>query len=360
MRYCSSIVPAIGIILLATSAHAGDGVIEINQAKALAGGINGSLVSDLPGFPVVITESGSYVLTGILTVPDVNTTGISVGASRVSIDLNGFGIDGPGTCSAVSCPSGTGTGIVSDPNAGDITVKNGFIHGVGNNGVQITSFGLVKNVSISEVGGAGISTLGGSVIVENRIGSVGGNGMDIQLFAPGLETRSVYSDNVIINVGLGAGGGQSVVGGLATGGNYCGDGGCAPRGRRRFYVTDNSLFFDGANALTACVDGFHMASLWEIWDTSNLVYDTRFGHTLDDSGKGPPAGNFFAGGWVRTGMAGGSGSSCFAWTENTNFDNGTVASVITFWNSLSTERSDPWDSETRPCSQANRVWCVED
>ena len=45
---------------------ASDGVIEINQARALQGGVT---EGDTPGFPVTISQSGSYRLTGNLTVP---------------------------------------------------------------------------------------------------------------------------------------------------------------------------------------------------------------------------------------------------------------------------------------------------
>jgi hypothetical protein len=46
-------LPALGI----------DGLVEINQAKALAGGVT---ASDAPGFPVTLDAQGSYVLTSNL------------------------------------------------------------------------------------------------------------------------------------------------------------------------------------------------------------------------------------------------------------------------------------------------------
>ena len=54
-----------GVFALTCIAPAGavDGVIEINQAKALAGGVT---PSDTPGFPVSIDTAGSYRLTGNL------------------------------------------------------------------------------------------------------------------------------------------------------------------------------------------------------------------------------------------------------------------------------------------------------
>jgi hypothetical protein len=78
-------------------------------------------------------------------------------------------------------------------------------------------------------------------------------------------------------------------------------------------LTKNSA--DGSQALTACAAGFHMASLWEIFDPSNLQYDGTLGRTNDDSGFGPPTADFFLnGGWVRTGF----GSSATGAVGETN------------------------------------------
>jgi hypothetical protein len=73
-------------VLFAGLSAAVDGVIEINQASAAVGGINGSAVSDPPGYPVVITQPGSYRLTSDL-LPG-SQTAIRIDASDVSIDLN--------------------------------------------------------------------------------------------------------------------------------------------------------------------------------------------------------------------------------------------------------------------------------
>src|ERR1700686_3824069 len=116
---------------LACPVYAVDGVVLINQSSALAGNVT---PGDAPGFPVTISVSGSYKLTGNLTVPDANTTGIQITADFVSIDLNGFSIIGPVVCSGGSpvnsCnPSGSAPGI-SSSNAG-ISVSNGIVRGVG-------------------------------------------------------------------------------------------------------------------------------------------------------------------------------------------------------------------------------------
>src|SRR5436190_8539455 len=115
MRHKRWLAAAVFAVLVVASlpARAVDGVIEINQKAALAGGVT---AGDAPGFPVTIDASGSYRLTGNLSV-DHKTTAIQVtaAAADVEIDLNGFSILGPTTCTApptVACsPLGSGRGI---------------------------------------------------------------------------------------------------------------------------------------------------------------------------------------------------------------------------------------------------------
>src|SRR5215469_10191566 len=97
------------------SAYAVDGVILIDQAHALKGNVT---PGDPPGFPVVLFESGSYRLSGNLTVPDKDTPAIFIAAPSVTIDLNGFSILGPNVCTGnppdtgIACTlSGGGHGI---------------------------------------------------------------------------------------------------------------------------------------------------------------------------------------------------------------------------------------------------------
>ena len=119
-------------------AFAVDGVIEINQAKAIAGGVT---PGDAPGFPVTIDTPGSYRLTGNLTVPDANTDAIDIGASNVTVDLNGFAIIGPTVCTPVdapvtSCsPIGSGNGVYASVDYQDTYVLNGTVRGMGNVGI---------------------------------------------------------------------------------------------------------------------------------------------------------------------------------------------------------------------------------
>ena len=127
---------------------------------------------------------------------------------------------------------------------------------------------------------------------------------------------------------------------------------------RRFYLAPS---VDTApQAMGACASGYHFASLWEILDTSNLVYDTALGMVPPgtDMGSGPPAG---LGGWVRTGYASSNENTpgqgnCYSWQLDNGF--GTIARLVSNWSTGGDMYV--WDAETAPCGNAGYVWCVED
>ena len=162
-------------VVFTAPSYAGDGVIEINQAKALAGGVT---AGDAEGFPVTISESGSFRLTGNLTVPDENTTAIVIAAERATLDLNGFSIVGPVTCSlnlpTSDCgPIGSGRGI----DAGITTrvrIRNGLIQGMGAEGIFATGTVSIEGVSVRFSGGNGIQA--GGIIRDCEAGRNGGDG----------------------------------------------------------------------------------------------------------------------------------------------------------------------------------------
>lgn len=109
------------------AAHAADGAILINQQKAQTGSVT---TGDAPGFPVTLSQPGSYVLSGNLTVPDQNTTAIQVTADNVTIDLNGFSIIGP------NIANGFGEGVSAFSRT-NIAVLNGTVRGMGSPGVSL-------------------------------------------------------------------------------------------------------------------------------------------------------------------------------------------------------------------------------
>lgn len=119
MRFAFVVCAALAVA--AVPVHASDGVIEINNASVLAGG----------GFPLVIANSGSYRLTSNLVVAGA-TGAIVANVDNVTIDLNGFTVAGPVSCThdggdpgTVTCVGGpAGIGI-----SGAAVVRNGTVRG---------------------------------------------------------------------------------------------------------------------------------------------------------------------------------------------------------------------------------------
>jgi hypothetical protein len=336
--------------LLGVAARASDGVLEISQACAEAPG-TGCFPGDSPGFPVTITQPGSYRLTGNLVVPS-GTSGLRVAADGISIDLNGFAVNGPFICVA-PCYSGTGSGVESAPALGNrASVSRGEISGFGLDGVNLRNDALVERLLVTNTGRHGIVIGPGSIALANRIRAVGDNGLNMINYT-GWLSAPIYRDNVISETNLAGAGALAASGGRATGGNGCADGSCSARGARRFYVT--TTLFTGANAWNRCEAGFHMGSLWEMLDPSALEYDRIRGGTGVDSGHGPP----YISGWVRTGSNAGD-SSCLNWGSALQGEQGTSAELTGTWATQSASQIHPWVVTTSPCNTLRAVWCVED
>jgi parallel beta-helix repeat protein len=134
---------AVMVLGLAASAGAVDGTVEINQAKVLAAG----------GFPYTISNTGSYRLTGNLTVSGTNVDAIDVNASHVTIDLNGFSIIGPGS----------GRGIVGSVSETSLTVESGSVTGF-TSGVQAGASSVIKSLRADTNLGISIKTGINSVV----------------------------------------------------------------------------------------------------------------------------------------------------------------------------------------------------
>lgn len=123
--------------LLPLAAMANPGALEINQDCAAVGCFAG----DTPGFPVTITQPGSYVLTSDLA-PDFSNEAISVGASPVDIDLNAHTIDGGGSCTGSPVTTCTGfvgyRGIDANSNGPIVMhIHNGTVRGFSSGGIVI-------------------------------------------------------------------------------------------------------------------------------------------------------------------------------------------------------------------------------
>jgi hypothetical protein len=166
-------VLALGLLPLAP-ALAVDGAREIHQACVATGCFPG----DPPGWPVVLTSPGSYVLTSNLAVPDINTRAIEVAASDVHLDLGGFAILGPNVCEpgTGNCPTGVGSadGVAQESPHRRLVVRNGQISGMGSRGVTGSAISLIEDLVISNCGLAGISVTSGLIrgnhVERNQVG----------------------------------------------------------------------------------------------------------------------------------------------------------------------------------------------
>lgn len=247
-------------------AFAVDGVVLIDQNRALAGGVT---PGDAPGFPVTISVAGIYKLASNLVVPNQNTTAIQVNVNNVTIDLNGFAILGPNVCATdgftVAQPCtlpGSGYGIDAGTavpfNVLNTRVLNGTIDGVGGIGIFANVNARIEKMNISNCGSYGIFTSGGEVLdtlirgngntgiltsgaiikdsrsIFNRgagiqtgaISILSGNAIGTNLsLGLILSPNSRYTDNVIDNNNGGNGNAQ-VSGGTSAGINTCGSAAC--------------------------------------------------------------------------------------------------------------------------------------
>lgn len=136
-------------------AFAADGVIEVNQTCAVN---TGCLPGDTPGFPVTIQSSSarSFRLTSDLGPLAPNQNGIVVTADDATIDLAGFQIYGTTLCRAVplTCsPLGTGVGVLG---GSDLVVRNGTIHGMGDDGVRLDFSSSAEGLHLFQNGGDGL------------------------------------------------------------------------------------------------------------------------------------------------------------------------------------------------------------
>lgn len=175
-----------------TPSPAADGAFEINAACVPLGCFAG----DDPGWPVRIVNSGSYVLTSNLVLGAGDGTAIisrTAGGTYpdgidVTIDLNGFTIDGPTectgdplTCTPLGTPADTesGYGILISSTGFDTTarIRNGTIRGMPLAGIGCQPECLVEGVTAVENGFVGISLDG--TIRDSLAAYNGGAGINV-------------------------------------------------------------------------------------------------------------------------------------------------------------------------------------
>lgn len=244
------------VAITAGAAQASDGRIEINQACAVQ---TGCLSGDSPGFPVSLSSEKSYVLTSSLTVAADGVSAITVTGSDVSIDLNGFAIEGPYTCNIFppNCVSNTPAAGISAPGAIRVFVRNGNVKRFSGAAVSIGFYGRVEGLRLEVGGGDGILAKAGSLVLDNQIANLAGDAIRIYFNdallgdgrVDGNVIRSVRGDGIEMGTGVvlrnsienifgddgkfgaGTGFGQNrfsttPVGGRSMGGNVCNTSAC--------------------------------------------------------------------------------------------------------------------------------------
>jgi hypothetical protein len=152
------------------SVYAAGGIVLIDQKAATQGHVT---ELDTGGFPVTISEPGSYRLNSNLVVPNAATTAIEITADNVTLDLGGFSIIGPNVCtpSPTQCTfsGGAGIGVVavaaSGPSPANVRVQNGTVRGMSGHGIRMLGDStVVERVVAVSNGGPGIVVGQGSVI----------------------------------------------------------------------------------------------------------------------------------------------------------------------------------------------------
>ena len=188
----TSMLAAVGF---AGSSHAVDGVFEISESCASS---FGCFDGDSAGFPVTITESGSYRLTSNIIVSSPIVSIIAVNADNVSIDLNGFSLIGPATCSGATLTcSQTGVGIGINANGQEnITIRNGIISGMGNDGIVVGRGAYLEELVVAENGGEGIDPGAGSVLRRLVVRENGGNGVQLGFSPVYIMDSTVFNNGV--------------------------------------------------------------------------------------------------------------------------------------------------------------------
>jgi parallel beta-helix repeat protein len=222
-------VPAwvLGGVLAMAMARPGaavDGVIEINQARALAGGVT---ATDDPGFPVTIDKSGSYRLTGDLAAGAQDGIQVTNVNFDVDLDLNGFSITGTDS-------GGTKKGIAVG--VGRLRVHNGTIREFGA-GIDLLGITLPLSMTVEairvEQNGIGVrsgenTTIVDSVAVANAVyGFALGSHAIVRGCVAAYNSVGVVTDqgalvsgnNVFSNTdtGIWVGDGSTVVGNIVSG-----------------------------------------------------------------------------------------------------------------------------------------------
>ncbi len=142
------------MVITPLSAYGVDGQIKITQPSS---------------FPIVIYQSGSYVLTRTITLSTTDVNGIEINADNVTLDLNGHTLIGPGKQNGSS-----GSGIYAD-NRNNIVIINGTLRDFKECGIVLNgSNHQIRNIRVYSNGLNGISAMS-STNISNCAASYNGS-----------------------------------------------------------------------------------------------------------------------------------------------------------------------------------------
>jgi hypothetical protein len=153
------------------------------------------------GFPIVLSEPGSYYFASNITGV-AGKGGISVTASNVDIDLNGFHLAGV---------PGSGTGLnVTGTSTGSFSLRNGVVRNWGSDGVaSFSTTGVYEDLNIISNGSTGLGMNANNIVRRVVVRNHSGYGIRFfSLGSNGSVTDSISSNN---GYGIGLGGSNITV-----------------------------------------------------------------------------------------------------------------------------------------------------
>jgi hypothetical protein len=163
--------------------------------------------TNTPGAGVAIfriTQPGSYYLTGdVIGVSGLS--GIIITASDVTLDLNGFRVQGV---------AGSFIGISHSGSGGRVTIRNGTVSGWGASGVSVSSgaSALIEQVTVSLNGGGGISVVNDAFVRDCFALSNTGQGISVGSRCVVIDCRAAFN----MGAGISTAGQCQLVGCIAT------------------------------------------------------------------------------------------------------------------------------------------------
>jgi hypothetical protein len=192
-------IPLIAIYaLMCNHAEAQNGAFEINQTCAETGCFPG----DDPGFPVLLTEPGTYILTSNLEVVDPGDSAIVISTSNIAIDLNRFSVSGPVVCSGVPAKcdqQGPANGIDGGFHE-NLRITNGTVSGFSQWGIVTGPNSYVVNIVSRSNSGKGIVARDGTQVSNSK--AIGNEGTGIELRGSSIAKGVVVREN---GTGIGVG-----------------------------------------------------------------------------------------------------------------------------------------------------------